>query len=110
LQAVPLAQRQAAAALGLSGWQIERWVVLPQAMRAVLPSLINSAISLFKDTSLVTVVSLYELTGSLSLALAGDPQWRAFYLEGYLFIGLIYWLGCYSLSRWSAGLGRQRPA
>jgi general L-amino acid transport system permease protein len=64
----------------------------------------NSAVSVFKDTSLVTVVSLYELTGSLSLALAGDAEWRSFYLEGYLFIGLIYWIGCFSMSRFSRNL------
>ncbi len=107
LQAVPAGQHDAAAALGLSRWQALRWIVLPQALRAVIPSIMNSAISIFKDTSLVTVVSLYELTGSLSLALSGDAQWRSFYFEGYLFIGLIYWLGCHSLSRVGSSLERR---
>jgi len=107
LQAVPAGQHDAAAALGLSRWQAMRWIVLPQAIRAVIPSIMNSAVSVFKDTSLVTVVSLYELTGSLSLALSGDAQWRSFYLEGYLFIGLIYWLGCYSMSRVGSTLERR---
>ena len=61
---------------------------------AVAPSLANSAIALFKDTSLVTIVSLYELTGSLGLALSGDAQWRPFYLEAWIFIAAIYWAGC----------------
>lgn len=65
----------------------------------------NSAVSIFKDTTLVTVVSMYELTGALSLALAGDPEWRTFHLEAYLFIGLIYWTGCYAMSRFSRGIG-----
>ncbi|MCX7162278.1 MAG: amino acid ABC transporter permease [Rhodocyclales bacterium] len=104
LQAVPVGQRDAAAALGLRRWQAMRWIILPQALRAVIPSIMNSAVSIFKDTSLVTVVSLYELTGSLSLALAGDAEWRSFHLEGYIFIGLIYWVGCYSMSRFSANL------
>ena len=88
-------------------------IILPQALRAVIPSVMNSAVSVFKDTSLVTVVSLYELTGSLSLALAGDAEWRSYYLEGYLFIGLIYWIGCFSMSRFSRNLefetGMSRP-
>ncbi|KAF0163408.1 MAG: proteinral L-amino acid transport system permease protein [Rhodocyclaceae bacterium] len=104
LQAVPGGQHDAAAALGLGRWQAMRWIILPQALRAVVPSMMNSAVSVFKDTSLVTVVSLYELTGSLSLALAGDAEWRSFHLEGYLFIGGIYWIGCYSMSRFSRGM------
>jgi general L-amino acid transport system permease protein len=104
LQAVPAGQHDAAAALGLGHWQSMRCIILPQALRAVVPSVMNSAVSIFKDTSLVTVVSLYELTGSLSLALAGDAEWRSYHLEGYLFIGLIYWTGCYAMSRFSQGL------
>lgn len=104
LQAIPRGQIEAAQALGLSYWQIQRDIVLPQALRAVLPSLMNNFISTLKDTSLVTVVSLYELTGALSLALTGDADWRPFYLEGYLFIGAIYWCLCFSLSRYSRRL------
>lgn len=110
LQAVPAGQHDAAAALGLSRGQALRWIILPQAIRAVIPSILNSAVSVFKDTSLVTVVSLYELTGALSLALAGDAEWRSYYLEGYLFIGLIYWIGCYAMSRYGAGLERRLAA
>ncbi len=68
LLAIPAGQHDAAAALGLDRRQAMRWIILPQALRAVIPSMMNSAVSVFKDTSLVTVVSLYELTGSLSLA------------------------------------------
>jgi general L-amino acid transport system permease protein len=107
LHAVPRGQHDAAAALGFGDWQAMRWIILPQALRAVIPSIMNSAVGIFKDTSLVTIVSLYELTGALSLALAGDPEWRSFYLEGYLFIGAIYWVACYSMSRFSAGLERR---
>ena len=57
-----------------------------------------------KDTSLVTVVGLFELTGALSLALGGDPIWRPFYLEAYLFVAAIYWLLCYGLARYSLWL------
>ena len=106
LQGVPGGQHDAAAALGLRRWQALRWIILPQALRAVVPSIMNSAVSIFKDTSLVTVVSMYELTGALSLALAGDAAWRSYHLEGYLFIGLIYWAGCYAMSRFSRGWER----
>lgn len=109
LLAVPVGQRQAAAALGLRWWQIQRWIVLPQALRVATPSLVNSFIGALKETSLVTVVSMYELTGALSLALGGDPVWRPFFLEGYLFIGAIYWLFCFSLSRYSRRLEGAHP-
>ena len=99
LQAVPAGQAQAAKALGLNVVQRNVHVVLPQAIRACLPSLTNSFVTLFKECSLVTIVALFELTGALSLALAGDVQWRSFYLEGYLFIGLVYWAYCFGLSK-----------
>jgi len=109
LQAIPPGQLDAAAALGFTRWQAQRHVVLPQVLGAVAPSLANSAIALFKDTSLVTIVSLYELTGSLGLALAGDPQWRPFYLEAWIFLAAVYWTGCALLARLSRQLGRTAP-
>ena len=107
LQAIPKGQVEAAASLGLSYWQTQRKIVLPQALRLVVPSIMNSFISTFKDTSLVTIVSLYDLTGSLALALGGDANWRQFYLEGYLFIAAIYWVGCFAMSRYSQWIERQ---
>jgi general L-amino acid transport system permease protein len=91
--------------MGFGDWQTQRWIVLPQVLRAVAPSLANSAIALFKDTSLVTIVSLYELTGSLGLALSGDAQWRPFYLEAWIFIAAIYWAGLRLLAR----ISRAKP-
>ena len=99
LQAVPQGQGMAAKALGLNAFQRNMLVVLPQAVRACLPSLTNSFVTLFKECSLVSIVALFELTGALSLALAGDVLWRSFYLEGYLFIGLVYWAYCFGLSK-----------
>lgn len=101
LQGVPSGQVEAAQSLGLSWWQMQRHVVLPQALAAVVPSIMNSFIAIFKDTSLVTIVSLYELTGALSLALNADAHWRPFKIEGYLFIALIYFVGCLAMSRYS---------
>jgi general L-amino acid transport system permease protein len=104
LQAITQGQRDAAQALGLDYWQTQRWVILPQALRIVIPGIVNSFIAIFKDTSLITIVSLYELTGTLGLALGGDAQWRAFKLEGYLFITLIYFVFCFSMSKYSLWL------
>ncbi|MBI2733081.1 MAG: amino acid ABC transporter permease [Aquabacterium sp.] len=103
LQTVPQEQSEAAAILGLSWWQTQRQVVLPQALRAVLPALVGHGIGLLKDSSLVMVVGLHELTGGLSLSLGGDPVWRPYYFEAYLAVGCVYALMCLGLSR----LGRK---
>jgi general L-amino acid transport system permease protein len=101
LQTLPRGQLEAAASLGLGYWQTQRKIVLPQALSAVVPGIMNNFISLLKDTSLVTIVSLYELTGALSLALGSDPNWRPFKIEAYIFIAAIYFAICFSMSRYS---------
>ena len=107
LQAIPKGQIEAAATLGLSYWQTQVKIVLPQALAMVVPSIMNNFIGLFKDTSLVTIVSLYELTGALSLALNSDANWRPFKIEGYIFIALIYFAFCFSMSRYSIWVEKQ---
>jgi general L-amino acid transport system permease protein len=101
LQSLPSGQAEAAASLGLGYWQTQIKIVLPQALAAVVPSIMNNFISLFKDTSLVTIVSLYELTGALGLAIGSDPNWRPFKIEAYLFIAAIYFGCCFAMSRYS---------
>jgi general L-amino acid transport system permease protein len=101
LQAVPIGQIEAAASLGLGYWQRQRKIVLPQALAMVVPGIMNSFIATFKDTSLVTVVSLYELTGSFGLAFDSDAEWRPYKGEGSLFIAAIYFAFCFSMSRYS---------
>ena len=114
LQAVPRGQVEAAATLGLSYWQTQRKIVLPQAIAMVVPSIMNSFISILKDTSLVSIVSLYELTGSMDMALNSDANWKPFKLQAYFFIALIYFLLCFAMSRYSRWVearlnqGRQR--
>jgi general L-amino acid transport system permease protein len=107
LQAIPKGQVEAAATLGLSYWQTQRLIVLPQALAMVVPGLMNNFIAILKDTSLVTIVSLYELTGSLGLALNSDADWRPFKIEGYLFIALIYFVFCFAMSRYSLWVEKQ---
>ena len=101
LQAIPRGQVEAAQSLGLSYWQTQRKIVLPQALALVVPGIMNSFISIFRDTSLVTIVSLYELTGALGLALNSDANWRPFKIEGYIFIVLVYFAFCFAMSRYS---------
>ena len=107
LQAIPKGQVEAAESLGLSYWQTQRKIVLPQALAMVVPGIMNNFIAIFKDTSLVTIVSLYELTGSLGLALNSDADWRPYKIEGYLFIALIYFAFCFAMSRYSLWVERQ---
>lgn len=101
LQAIPKGQQEAADTLGLSYWQAQRKIILPQALALVVPGIMNNFISIFKDTSLVTIVSLYELTGAMGLALNSDADWRPFKIEAYLFIAAIYFVFCFSMSRYS---------
>ena len=101
LQAIPKGQQEAADTLGLSYWQAQRKIILPQALALVVPGIMNNFISIFKDTSLVTIVSLYELTGAMGLALNSDADWRPFKIEAYLFIAAIYFAFCFSMSRYS---------
>ena len=106
LQSVARAQDDAARSLGLTFWQVQATVLLPQALVAVIPSFVNNLLSTFMDTSLVTVVSMYDLTGSLRLAL-GDPQWRDYFIEGYALIAAVYFGASFVMSRYSLWLERR---
>ena len=103
LQTIPKGQFEAAAALGLNKFQTYVSAILPQALAAIIPAFVNNLLSTFMDTSLVTIVSMYDLTGSLRLAL-GDPNWHNFFLEGYLFIAIIYFVFSFIMSRYSVWL------
>ncbi len=107
LQAIPKGQIEAAATLGLSYWQTQGKIVLPQALAMVVPAIMNSFIAGFMDTSLVTIVSLNDLLGAHGLAMNSDANWRPFKLEAYFFITLIYFVFCFSLSRYSRWIDTQ---
>ena len=102
LQAIPRGQSEAAKALGLSYWKSTSLVVMPQALRHVIPSLLNSFIELFKDTTLVLIVSIFDLLGQLRAAFA-DPTWATptTLFTGFAFTGIIYFVFCFSMSRYS---------
>ena len=100
LQAIPKGQFEAADSLGLSFPQKMSFVILPQALRLVIPPMVNSFIAGFKDTSLVIIIGLFDLLGTTRLA-ANDPAWRPFYVEGLIFLALMYFVFCYTLARYS---------
>jgi general L-amino acid transport system permease protein len=106
LQSIPLGQIEAAKALGLNTPLVVILIILPQALRAVIPAIVGQFIGLFKDTSLLSLVGLVELTG-ISRSILAQPQFLGRYAEVYLFIGLIYWIFCYLMSLASRRLERQ---
>jgi len=109
LQAVPKGQREAARALGFGGVRTTALVVLPQAIRISIPAIVNTFIGLFKDTSLLYVIALLEVTGVIRQALA-DFAWLGLENEGYVFVAVVFWIACFSMSRWSASLEKQSGA
>jgi general L-amino acid transport system permease protein len=102
LQAIPRGQAEAASALGLSWWKTTALIVMPQALRHVIPGLVNSFIALFKDTSLVSIVALFDLLGQLRASFS-DPTWAtpSTLFTGFAFTGLIYFTFCFGMSRYS---------
>lgn len=103
LQAIPRGQYEAAEALGLGYWTSMARVILPQALRIVVPGMANVAIALFKDTTLVLIISLFDFLGMIQAALT-DPEWLGFAAEGYVFAAAVYWVFCFAMSRYSRRL------
>jgi general L-amino acid transport system permease protein len=106
LQAIPRGQFEAADSLGLGYWRRTRLIVLPQALSLVIPPLVNSFIATFKDTSLVIIIGLFDLLGTVNAALA-DPNWQGFHIEAYVLAGAIYFAFCFFMSRYSVMLERE---
>lgn len=106
LQGVPRGQIEAARALGLTGTQATLLIVLPQALRAVIPAIVGQFISLFKDTSLVAVWGLLELVG-VAQSVLSNPAFLGRHVEVYAFVGGLYWLFCYGMSYASRRLERR---
>jgi general L-amino acid transport system permease protein len=106
LQAIPKGQFEGADSLGLSYWQQMRLIVLPQALKIVIPPLVGLFIALFKDTSLVVIIGIFDLTQAAKAALT-DQAWRGFSVEFYIFISAIYFVFCYSMSKYSQSLEKR---
>ena len=103
LQAIPTGQHEASDSLALSYFQKQRFIVLPQAIKHVIPGIMNNFIALFKDTTLVSIIGMFDLLGIAKTA-SSDPDWLGLATEGYVFAGLVFWLFCFSMSRYSLGL------
>ena len=109
LQAIPKGQFEAADALGLPFWKTQRLVILPQAIRIVIPALANTVIVMIKNTSLVLVVGLFDIISSGKAALA-DPAWPSPAAETYLFIGAVFFVISFGFARFADFLERRGPA
>ncbi|HRN85400.1 MAG TPA: amino acid ABC transporter permease [Hyphomicrobium sp.] len=112
LQAIPRGQYEAADALGLGYWRKMGFVVLPQAIRIVIPGLVNSAIALFKDTSLVLIIGLFDLVGIVQQSAQADARWFSpqTAATGYFFAGAVFWIFCFGMSRYSAAVEHRLAA
>ena len=108
LQAIPRGQFEGAMALGLGYWRMNGLVVLPQALRLVIPGIVNSFISLFKDTTLVLIVAIFDLLGQMRAAFA-DPNWATpvTLFTGFAFAGIIYFLVSFGMSRYAMFMERR---
>lgn len=111
VQAIPKAQYEGAMVLGLDYWQMMSLVILPQAVKLVIPGIVNVFISLFKDTTLVQIVALLDFLGQIRAAFA-DPTWAApnTLFTGFAFAGLVYFGFCFGMSRYSQSIERRGAA
>lgn len=106
LQALPRGQYDAAKSLGMGYWRMHLLVILPQALKLVIPGIANTFLALVKDTPLIFVVGLLELAGMIGLAKT-NPKWLGMAIEGYVFAGLVFWVICYAMSRYSQRLEKK---
>lgn len=100
LQAIPKGQTEAAQSLGLSYWKTMGFIVLPQALKIVIPGIVNTFIGLFKDTTLVLIIGLFDFLGIIQAA-SQDPKWLGYHTEGYVFAAVVYFIFCFGMSRYS---------
>ncbi len=106
LQALPKGQYEAARSLGMGYWKMNLLIILPQALKLVIPGIANTLLALVKDTPLIFVVGLMELAGMIGLAKT-NPKWLGMAMEGYVFAGLVFWIICYAMSRYSQNLEKK---
>ena len=106
LQALPKGQTEAAQALGLNYWKSMQLIILPQALKIVIPGIVNTFIALFKDTALVSIIGLFDLL-LVARSAVTDPKWLGLEHESYIFAAVIYFVFCFSMSRYSLWLERK---
>jgi general L-amino acid transport system permease protein len=103
LQALPKGQFEAADAMGMSYWQKTGLIILPQALKLVIPPTMNTFIGLFKDTTLIIMISMFDFLGAVRLA-SNDTVWRPFYVEGLVFAAIVYFIMCYAMAAYARHL------
>jgi general L-amino acid transport system permease protein len=106
LQGVEVGQEEAAYSVGLKWWQVQTFVVLPQALRYVMPGIVNNVVDLFKDTTLVTIIGLFDILGAVNQAIK-DPAWLGFAHEGYVFTMVIFFACCFAMSSYARRMERR---
>ncbi len=106
LQGMSRGQYEAAQSLGLNYYQTMRLIILPQALKIVIPPSVSILISAFKDTSLVVIIALYDLLKTTQSVL-GDPRWMGYSAEAYIFLALVYFVCCFYMSNFSRKLERR---
>ncbi|MEZ5798787.1 MAG: ABC transporter permease subunit [Paracoccaceae bacterium] len=107
LAALPRGQYEAADALGLDYWQAQRLIIMPQALKISIPGIVSSFIGLFKDTTLVSFVGLLDPLRGVTAIVRADINWKGIYWEPYIFVGVIFFLICFGMSRYSMYLERK---
>ena len=103
LQAIPKGQYEAAAALGLGYWQTTTQVVMPQALKIMIPTIVGNFIGLFKDTTLVSIIGLFDLM-NMARAVGEDSDWLGLFIEPFFLVSLIYFVFCFAMSSYAIGL------
>ncbi|PLY08870.1 MAG: amino acid ABC transporter permease [Arcobacter sp.] len=103
LQAIPKGQYEAADAMGLSYWQSMGLIILPQALKISIPNIVGSFIALFKDTTLILIIGLFDILAMVTLT-NSDTNWLGFETEGYVFVTIIYWAICFSMSKYAKSI------
>jgi len=103
LQGIPRGQYEAAAALGLGYWRATGLIILPQALKMVIPGIVNTFIALFKDTTLVLIIGLFDVLAIVQASIV-DPAWGRVAVEGYVFAAFCFWVFCFGMSRYSQSL------
>lgn len=107
LQAIPKGQVEAANSLGLGYWKTMRLIVLPQALKISIPNIVNTFISLFKDTTLVLIIGLFEVLSTIQAALQNSSWLGGHEIEGYVFVAFVFWVFCYIMSRISVHIEKK---
>ena len=107
LAALPRGQYEAADAMGLDYWQAIRLIIMPQALKISIPGIVNVFIGLFKDTTLVSVISMFDMVGFIRGPLLSSTDWNGIYWEVFAFASLLFFIFCYGISQYSQYLERQ---